>query len=137
MDTSDHPIEHTLSIPSDLKTGSNALWGIGLAIVLALLPIYAFSSGGFQIVDIPLFIMIVVYFLSGANYKDSYIRKYINYYIPFVIWATLINGIYMMFHFRLSYLFGTIPIVYAIFLVMVFYNIFILGWQYLLYSVLP
>jgi hypothetical protein len=124
MNALNYTKQQTLPLRSDLQTGGNLLWGSSLVIVLALIPVYIFSSGGFQLVDIPLFLIIIGTFFVRKNEKDSYIRKYIFYYTPFVFWAILVSVTYFSFLSNWGFLIGVIPVVYAIFLMNTFYMIF-------------
>jgi hypothetical protein len=96
-----------------------------LTLLLALLPIYLFPSGGFQIVDIPIlfiFLATIVYSLTG---KDYYILKNIYYFLPFMFWSILINSIYFFIYGNKAFIFHNIPMIYAFFLMLFLYFTFI------------
>ena len=120
----DHSQQQALLIRSDIPTKRYWFLGSCLVIVLALLPVYAFSSGGFQLVDIPLFFIIAGTFFVRESEKDRDILKNIYYLIPFAVWVILVNGIYFIAYGNNWFLVGTIPVIYAIFLMYTFYNIF-------------
>ncbi len=66
------------------------VFNIMVLLTMALLPVYAFSSGGFQLVDIPIFInaCLLVFYIKGSNTK---LLIAVYFYIPFVIWSILVN----------------------------------------------
>jgi hypothetical protein len=100
-----------------------AFLGFIFILVLALLPIYAFSSGGFQIVDVPLVLIILLVLLS--NYEKDIYLTLVYYLIPFTVWATLVNATYFIFNNDLWFLKATIVVVYSPILLYVFTRIFI------------
>ena len=124
MDTLDHSQQQALLIRSDIPTRRNVFLGSCLVIVLALLPVYAFSSGGFQLVDIPILFIIIVTLIINTTGNDKGLNNHIIYLIPFVAWALLVNGIYFIIYENNWFLLGSVPIVYAIFLLNAFYIIF-------------
>jgi len=101
-------------------------WTLGVLLILCLglVPVYLFPSGGFQIIDIPLSIIIAASLLFG---EKLIIRKYRNIFLfllPFVLWVCIVNGLYYIKYENPSFLYGTIPVVYGFFLLISFTIIF-------------
>lgn len=57
---------------------------------LALLPIYIFKSGGYQLVDLSIILCIIAAVLSKSD-KDDLLLNKAYALLPFVIWAILLN----------------------------------------------
>jgi hypothetical protein len=106
-------------------TFGEGLLKILLVGVFSLLPIYIFSSGGPQLVD--LFIMpISIITIIKANKYDRKIAKEILYLLPFMIYVMTVEAIYYLFYsgdnvfiikiFQISYLF------FIFFIFMVLFN---------------
>jgi hypothetical protein len=67
--------------------------GVLLALCLGLLPVYLFPSGGLQVVDGPLVILILVHFLRRSNAPQA-LRQKITILLPFLFWAAAVNLVY-------------------------------------------
>ena len=61
------------------------------------LPMYIFSSGGFQLVDVPLAITIIVAFF-WRDALSKYNNAIIFWLVPFTIWVFLINFSYYLLY---------------------------------------
>ena len=72
-------------------------FGFLLILIYFLVPMYIFESGGFQIVDIIIVVLIISIIFSKINI-DQNIRRNIFNLIPFIIWVNLINGGYFLYY---------------------------------------
>lgn len=107
---------------ADSAKDSQILRGLMLISTLGLLPVYILPSGGFQVVDIPLVIIIVFTFFSAReNFK--YI-KIVYYFLPYVIWAFLVNLGYLTITSDKNFIKGIVPYIYAPVLMYTFIIIF-------------
>lgn len=66
-------------------------------LALTLLPVYIFPSGRPQLADGPILILIIIYLFKNININPLIKQNIINY-IPFVIWATIINVAFFIYH---------------------------------------
>lgn len=73
-------------------SGLTQTWlGLLLVATFALLPVYLFPSGGYQIVDILLAVTVVTaLFWRGA---PSFFSPYLLWIVPFISWAFLVNAL--------------------------------------------
>jgi len=80
-------------------SGDRAGWFLGgmLFLALGLLPVYIFSSGGPQLVDGPLLILMAAHFLRRSGAPPA-LRQNITPLLPFLIWAVLVNSVYFIIY---------------------------------------
>jgi hypothetical protein len=91
--------------------------GLSLALVFGLLPLYRFSSGGPQWVDVPLVLVMAITLLTKRQH-DSILKRLLFPLIPFVVWAITINTAYfVLYPNTYQFLIKNVEIVYIIFLV--------------------
>ena len=74
-------------------------WVIGLLVILALglVPVYKFASGGFQLADPFIVVLIVMaFFIKDVN---EHIKKHVYLLVPFIAWTIIVNGgYYLIYH---------------------------------------
>ena len=110
-----------IAIPA-AKNQGNFVLGFLLILNFFLLPIYIFESGGFQLVDITLFITIIVVLLwKNLPVID---KKLIYSLLPFTIWVFLIDFIYYLIYKNTTEILSFIAIVYGLVQLYVFSLIF-------------
>jgi len=102
------------SVPLSLR------WSLVLA--LGLLPVYTFASGGFQVVDLPLALLILLSFYL-PNTNDIYTRQ-VKRLLPFLAWAILVNSTYFMIYGDMGYLRAVIIVTYTLLLLFFFMKIY-------------
>jgi hypothetical protein len=70
-------------------------WLLGgvLILILGFLPVYRFSSGGPQLVDGPLLILLAAHFFRRSSAPPA-LRQNITPLLPFLIWAASVNLVY-------------------------------------------
>lgn len=73
------------------------LLGGGLVLALGLVPVYLFPSGRPQVVDAPLLILLVAWFLRRREAAPP-LRRNITPLLPFVVWAVLVNLTYFLLY---------------------------------------
>jgi hypothetical protein len=95
-------------------------WSLVLA--LGLLPVYTFASGGFQVVDLPLVLLILLSFYL-PNTNDIYARQ-VKRLLPFISWALLVNITYFAIYGDMGYLRAVIIITYTLLLLFFFMKIY-------------
>src|SRR4030042_1845720 len=106
------------------RTAENSLLGILLVMVLGLLPIYIFPSGGFQVVDV-LILAVSFITLFKICYDFRFFYNEIFFLVPFIIWACLIEMLYYVSSPEdLSYIKTAIQIIYVIVILFIFMVIF-------------
>jgi hypothetical protein len=93
--------------------------GLLSVLTIGLIPINIFPSGGFQVADI--FIVILIsYFLITKSKLDKKIKRIICLLIPFVIWVQLVSGSYFLLIRQPGFLIIAINILYAFFMLYTF-----------------
>lgn len=115
--------ELTLATGYQLKETSVSLsLRLFLVLALGLLPVYTFASGGFQVVDIPLALLIILSFFL-PNLNAAYNRQVITL-LPFLVWAFVVNSIYFMIFGDMGYLRAIIIVTYSPLLLYFFIKIY-------------
>lgn len=64
-------------------------------LALGLLPVYLFPSGGPQVVDGPLLILLAAHFLRRSKAEPA-LKRNVAPFLPFIGWAIIINLIYFL-----------------------------------------
>lgn len=106
--TSNNLVATKSSVPDQ----GNRLLGIYLILIFFLLPMYVLPSGGFQLVDGPLVLFIILVFIGTKN-KDRYLDINLLPLVLFVIWVILVAGGYYMTYQITEYLKGAAAIVFG------------------------
>lgn len=92
-----------------------------LVLAIALLPVYLFRSGGPQIVDIPIFLLILFNVFNFNKVIDVEIKKQVYFVIPFLAWVSFINIFYYLLNGNdISLILSTITIIYNIIILYTF-----------------
>lgn len=104
--------ENPLVMKSSVPEQGNRLLGIYLILIFFLLPMYVLPSGGFQLVDGPLVLFILLVFIGTKN-KDSYIDINLMPLVLFVGWIFLVAGGYYISYQFTDYLNRAAAIVFG------------------------
>lgn len=96
-----------------------------LVLVLGLIPVYLFSSGGFQIVDIIILPTLIALLLVKKEKIAKHNTKYIFNFLFFAIWSVIINVLFYYYYEDRWFILGSIPLIYAFFLLYAFYYLFL------------
>jgi hypothetical protein len=87
---------------------------------IALLPVYKFPSGGFQLCDIPIFLIFLIT-VCKRNEANPFLANQLRLVFPYILWVILVNGVYSMFKGNyISYIVNSGTIVYGILTMYVF-----------------
>ena len=111
-------------VESNVTRKGNFLLGLLLMGVFFVLPWYLFSSGGLQLVDIPMvFIMMIALF--NRNIIDVNTKKDIASLLPFVLWAIIINsGYFLVYSNDYWYILSAAALAYGLLLIYIYAIIF-------------
>jgi len=99
-------------------------WFIKILIVLSIgfIPINIFPSGGFQLVDIIIILLIIILIFSQVKINNKVI-SHIKLIIPFIIWASIVNLSYYIIVKEIRLLEIFLNMIYIFLLLMVYTKI--------------
>lgn len=89
--------EELVGLPASRAKKTSPLLGGMIILIFGLVPLYLFSSGRPQIVDVLILILLGIT-LFFRHEKDYYLSNQIIPLVPFVIWGVLINSGYYLFY---------------------------------------
>jgi hypothetical protein len=113
----------TATVESSSSGRVSILVGLLLVATLGLLPAYLLPSGGYQVVDFPLFLLIVITIF--ANLGKSQLFGQVYYLLPFLFWATFIDTGYAVIYSDKEFLLlGLVPLIYGALIIVALSMIF-------------
>lgn len=91
----------------------------------AMLPVYLFSSGGFQLVDVTIVLLSLAIFMA-INASEMQVGVYlISPFIPFISWSIIINSYYSMGSISEGgYLLSTVQLIFGFYILFLFSIVF-------------
>ncbi|MDN3510657.1 MAG: hypothetical protein NG784_05050 [Candidatus Jettenia sp.] len=99
--------------------------GILTILSFAMLPLYLFSSGGFQLVDVMIVLLSLAIFMA-INTNEVQVGSYlISPFIPFISWSIIINSYYSMYSISEGgYFLSTVQLIFGFYILFLFSIVF-------------